>query len=203
MPVGVGMKVADHLFTGLLEGAPDAMLCLDGDGRIVLVNAQAERLFGYQRDELEGEPVETLVPDDAKAAHRAHRARYVARPTPRPAGIRTELAGRRRDGSVFPAEISLSAVDTDHGILVMAAVRDVTGRPEVHAERERPGNQAGPERLERQLEQSQRLESLGQLTGGVAHSYDNLLAVVSSYAAFVSAEVGPGWAEYPLAIGPR
>ena len=186
------MKVADHLFTGLLDGAPDAMLCLDGDGRIVLVNAQAERLFGYRRGELEGELVETLVPDDARAAHRAYRAGYVARPTPRPAGVRTELSGRRRDGSVFPAEISLSAVDTDDGILVMAAVRDVTGRPELRAERERLRNHAGWQGLERQLRQSQRLESLGQLTGGVAHSYDNLLAVVSSYAAFVSEEVAQG-----------
>jgi PAS domain S-box-containing protein len=177
--MGDGMKVADHLFAGLLEEAPDAMLCLAGDGRIVLVNAQAERLFGYQRDELEGEPVQMLIPEDAEAGHLTHPARYMACPAPRPAGARTELPGRRRDGSVFPAEISLSAIDTGDGILGIAAVRDaavrdVTGWPE------------------RQLRQSQRLESLGQLTGGVAHGYNNLLAVISSYAAFVAEEVAQG-----------
>ena len=99
------MQVADSSFGGLLEGAPDAMVCVDRRGRIARVNAQTERLFGYQRDELVGEPVEILIPEMV-------------------------LSARRRDGSTFPAEISLSTIDTDDGLVVIAAVRDVTERLE-------------------------------------------------------------------------
>ncbi|MCW2905491.1 MAG: Sensory box histidine kinase [Actinomycetia bacterium] len=104
------------------------MVCVDAGGRIVLVNAQMVRLFGYPREELEGQLVEMLVPDAARAAHPQHRTGYMADPVPRPMGAGMPLAGRRRDGSTFPAEISLSAIDTDEGTLVTAAVRDVTER---------------------------------------------------------------------------
>ncbi len=118
--------LADGTFVALLQAAPDAMVCIAADGRVVLVNAQAERLFGYKRAELIGQPVEILVPDAACAAHPGHRAGYVADPRHRPMGAGRPLAGRRRDASTFPAEISLSAIDTDEGILVAAAIRDVT-----------------------------------------------------------------------------
>jgi PAS domain S-box-containing protein len=183
------VQVTDHLFVGLLDSAPDAMVCVDGCGRIVLVNAQAERLFGYRRDELVGQPVEILVPDLSRKAHRAHRERYAADPKPRAMGSGMELPARRRDGSAFPTEISLSAIDTDDGILVIAAVRDVTERLELRVERERLKSQTERDKLERQLQQAQRLESLGQLAGGVAHDFNNLLAVISNYAAFVGEEV--------------
>ncbi len=180
---------ADARFRGLLEAAPDAMVCVDHDGRIVLVNAQAERLFGYGRDEMVGQPVEILVPYQVRGLHPAHRARYVADPRPRPMGADMQLAGRRRDGSTFPTEVSLAAMGTGERLLVTAVVRDVTERLEIAAERERVRAQAERDKLERHLHQSQRLESLGQLSGGVAHDFNNLLSVISNYAAFAAEEI--------------
>jgi PAS domain S-box-containing protein len=124
-------------FRGLIEAAPDAMVCVDDSGRITMVNAQVERLFGYPREELEGQLVDMLVPDAVRAVHPQHRAGYLADPKVRPMGAGLQLAGRRRDGSTFPAEISLSAIDTDQGILVTAAVRDVTSRRQQQDELER------------------------------------------------------------------
>jgi PAS domain S-box-containing protein len=116
------------MFAALLEAVPDAMVCIAADGRVVQVNAQAERLLGYRREELIGQPVEILVPDAVRAVHRGHRAGYVADPRSRPMGAGSPLAARRRDASTFPAEISLAAVDTEEGILVTAAIRDITSQ---------------------------------------------------------------------------
>jgi PAS domain S-box-containing protein len=136
---------AEAQLLGLLEAVPDAVVCVDAEGRIVLVNAQTERLFGYRREELAGQPVEILIPDAIKASHLARRAEYVAHPRPRPMGIGMELTARRRDGTTFPAEISLSAIDAGEGLLVMAAVRDVTDRLELLAARKRLSTRAaGP-----------------------------------------------------------
>src|ERR1700752_5028969 len=123
----------DPRFAGLLEAAPDAMVCVDADGRIALVNAQTERLFGYGREELVGQLVEILVPDALRDVPPGRRAGYVSDPRPRPMGAGMELSGRRRDGSTFPAEISLSAIETEQGILVSGAVRDVTERRRAQA----------------------------------------------------------------------
>ena len=119
------------IFRGLLEAAPDAMVIADASGRIVAVNGQAEQLFGYTRDELLGQQVEILVPDSSRDIHPSHRASYFRDSRTRPMGAGLDLRGRRKDGSEFPAEISLSPLPTQAGTLVTAAIRDVSARKQV------------------------------------------------------------------------
>jgi PAS domain S-box-containing protein len=118
--------LADGALLALLEAAPGAMVCIAADGRVVLVNAQAERLFGYERDEIIGQSLETLIPDAARAVHPELMAENVADPRHQPIGAGLLLAGHRRDSSSFPAEISLSTIDTDEGIIVAVAIHDMT-----------------------------------------------------------------------------
>ena len=175
--------------TALLELAPDAIVGIGRDGLIVLVNAQVEVLFGYAREDLLGQPVEVLVPERFHDTHSSHRAGYFADPRTRSMGAGLELFARCQDGSEFPAEISLSSIETDNGTLAIAAVRDVSERVVAARERERLEAEAERERLQNQLNQSQRLESLGQLAGGIAHDFNNLLAVIINYAAFIAEDL--------------
>jgi len=121
-------KHAEHRALQLLESAPDGMIITDASGTILIVNAQAETLFGYQRDQLIGQNIETLIPELARRAHAAHRAAYTEDPHVHPMGEGVELHARRRDGTEFPVEISLSPIDTAQGPLISAAVRDITHR---------------------------------------------------------------------------
>lgn len=121
----------EGLFRGLLESAPDGIVIVNQFGQIVLVNTQAEKMFGFSRKELHLQTVETLVPQRFHEAHPAHRGHYNDNPRVRPMGAGLELFGQRKDGSEFPVEISLSPVMTKDGPLVIAAIRDVTDRKRI------------------------------------------------------------------------
>mgnify|MGYP001307949541 CR=1 FL=1 len=188
-------------FRRLVESAPDAIVVVDATGIIVMVNGQAETLFGYGREELLGQPMEILVPDALRARHLGHRKGFLAHPSVRPMGTGMDLSGQRKDGSLVPVEISLSPLETPEGLLVAAAIRDITAqrhaqdalrraRDEMEdrvrertAELERANfalqaEMADRHKAEQALYQAQKMEAVGQLTGGVAHDFNNLLTVV-------------------------
>ncbi len=118
----------DSVFRQLIESAPDAIIVVDGDGQMILVNEETERLFGYAQREMIGRPIEVLVPSHLRAAHNTDRSAYLQRAHPRPMGAGLTLMARHKDGHEIPVEISLSPVESTHGRIVAAMVRNITDR---------------------------------------------------------------------------
>jgi len=149
-------------YRGLLEAAPDGMVVVNQSGEIVLLNAQAEKQFGYRRDELLGQKVTSIIPEGFAERLIADALRPTAEALAQQIGTGIELNGRSKEGTAFPIEIMLSPLESPEGILVTAAIRDISERKQ----------------LARQLHQSQKMEAVGQLTGGIAHDFNNLLGVI-------------------------
>ena len=125
---------SESFFRTLLETAPDAMVIIDRKGRIVVVNSQTELMFGYLREDLQGEPIEILLPEKLRKVHVKSRSGYAVDPHVRPMGRGMNLTGLKKDGSEFPVEISLSPVITDRGSYISSVIRDVTERKEMEDE---------------------------------------------------------------------
>lgn len=165
---------SERLFSALLESAPDAMVVLDVDGTMVILNAQAERLFGHPREELLGRPVELLLPERFRQDHVGHRRRYASSPTVRPMGATLELLALRRDGSEFPVEISLSPIPTAEGLLIASTIRDVSEQ-----------RRAARELQSRADELARSNQDLDDFAYIVSHDLKEPLRGIASYATFL------------------
>jgi PAS domain S-box-containing protein len=162
-------KQAEELFQLATEASPSGTVLVDDKGRIVLVNARVEKLFGYPRDELIGKMVDILVPDRFARAHAGDRANFFAAPEARAMGAGRELFARRKDGSEFPVEIGLNPIQTPHGLVVLANVIDISAR--LAAEEE-------TRRSREQVELLGRVSLLGEMTASLAHELNQPLSAI-------------------------
>ena len=168
------IRRSELYFRGILESAPDGMAIVDREGRILQVNRETERLFGYQREELIGQPIEILVPERFRPHHGGHRNGYFHDPRLRPMGVGLDLYGRRKDSSEFPVEISLSPMQTPEGMVITAAVRDVSARKAAEEQIKKLNAQ-----LEEALRRSERLAATGRAAASLAHEINNPLTVLT------------------------
>jgi len=165
----------------LLETLPDAIIAVDRDGTMVQVNSQAQELFGYDRDELIGQKIEMLVPESYRRQHNHHRENFADAPKTRRMGANLELYGRRRNGSEFPVEISLSPVSTEKGMIVLSAIRDISDRKRIEEELRRASEELHRRTVEQLGEYRSRLASIvdssedaiiGKTLGGIITSWN-------------------------------
>jgi len=166
-------KRAEERFRLAVEASPNAIVMVDGRGKMLLVNALTENLFGYSREELIGQTVEILAPERFSAGHPAHRAAFFGAPQARTIGVGRDLFARRKDGSEFLVEIGLNPIQTAEGILVLTAIVDITERKRVELELQRQREE---------LAHVTRVSTVGELTTSVAHELNQPLGAILSNA---------------------
>lgn len=166
-------KRLQEQFRRVFESAPNGMVMVDAEGKIMLANPHTQKLFGYRGEELIGQPVELLVPERSRNAHRVHRENFLREPQARMMGVNRELFGRRKDGSEFSVEIGLSPVETEDGKFVLAAIADVTVRKKAEHEAKRHLDE---------LAHVSRVASIGEMASGLAHEINQPLTAIVSYA---------------------
>jgi PAS domain S-box-containing protein len=169
------LRLSQERFAGILNSADDAIISIDADSRILLFNRGAEKIFGYAAQAIIGQPLDVLLPERHQAEGRRQFAAFDAQPAAgRGVGERITMTGRRGSGEEFPAEASISKITIEGEEIFTAILRDMTEK----------------RKLEAQFLQAQKMEAIGQLTGGVAHDFNNLLQVIIGYTALASREVG-------------
>ena len=187
---------AEQRFRLVVEAAPNAMVMINRAGAIVMVNVQAERVFGHSRDELLGQPVEMLVPRRFRGHHPGLREAFFADPRARPMGAGRDLYGLRKDGSEFPVEIGLNPIDTEDGMMVLSAIVDITERKTAEAALKE--SQSRLQELHAELLHVSRLSAMGQMAATVTHELNQPLTAISNYMEAARALLGRG-GDLPLA----
>jgi len=166
-------RLAEERFRLVVEAAATAMIMVNKQGRITLINKRVETLFGYSRDELIEQPVETLIPERQRSGHRGFRHGYLCDPQARPMGAGRELFGRRKDGSEVPIEIGLNPIHTSEGLFVLASIVDISERKQAELEATRQRND---------LAHLARVTTLGELSSSLAHELTHPLTAILSNA---------------------
>lgn len=181
---------AERRFRLVVEASPNAMVMVDRAGEIVMVNAQAERVFGYSRVELLGQTVEMLVPQRFRGHHPGLREVFSAEPRARPMGAGRDLYGLKKDGSEFPVEIGLNPIETEEGTMVLSAIVDITERKAAEAALKE--SQSRLQELHAELLHVSRLSAMGQMAAMVAHELNQPLTAISNYMEAVAALLDRG-----------